>query len=209
MFSGNPNAGNQFGSGLGGFLGGLFGDSGAPYQQGMDEYMRWANQAQNAQNPFWQAGTGAIPQFQEWLGGMKDPSGFINKMMGQYQESPWAKYQQDQSMRAAQNAGSASGMGGSTPMAQFMQENAQNISSKDMQNWLGNVLGTNTLYGQGLSGMMQGGQGAANALTNLFGQMGRDMGGAQFGKGVAEQNDWWNMFGGLGKMLGGLGSFFL
>jgi len=74
--------------GLGSFLGGLFGDSGAPYDEAMQQYQKYGKMAEGVQNPFLQAGTGAIGDFQKWLGGMQDPSGFINKLMGQYQESP-------------------------------------------------------------------------------------------------------------------------
>jgi len=57
-------------------------------------------------------------------------------------------------MRAANNIGSATGMTGSTPMMQQAQQNAQNISSGDMQNWLSQVLGINNQYGQGEAGLM-------------------------------------------------------
>lgn len=194
----------EFGSGLGGFLGGLFGDSGAPYDKGMQQFTQFGNRAQQAQNPFMQAGTGAIPQFQQWLSGMQNPSGFINNLMGKYQESPWAKFQQQQAMRGAQNMGSASGLTGSTPLGQFMQQNARDISSQDMNQWLQNALGVNTQYGQGLGGLIQGGQGSANALTNLFSHMGDIMGNAAYGKEREGQQDWWNMLGGLGQMAGPL-----
>jgi len=200
---------NTFGSGLGGFLGGLFGDSGKPYEQAMDQYMQFGNKAQQFQNPFLQAGTGAIPQYQQWLSGMQNPSGFINNLMGKYQESPWARYQQQQAIRAGQNAGSASGLTGSTPMAQFMQQNARNISSQDMNQWLQNVLGINNQYGAGLGGLIQGGQTSANALTNLMSHLGDIMGEQAYNKSAASQNDWWNMLGGLGQMAGPLLGLFV
>jgi len=68
---------DQFGSGLGGFLGGLFGDSGAPYEKAMQQFTQFGNRAQQAQNPFLQAGTGAIPQFQQWLSGQQNPQGLF------------------------------------------------------------------------------------------------------------------------------------
>ena len=96
--------------------------------------------------------------------------------MGQYQQSPWARYQQQQAMRMANNMGSATGLTGSTPLQLQAQQNAANISSQDMNNWLQNVLGINTQYGQGQQNLMAGGQGAANALTSLYGDMGERMG---------------------------------
>lgn len=199
MFSsgGGLGFGPSMGGGIGGFIGGLFGDSGKPYEDAMDQYREWAKKAENTQNPFLQAGTGAIGDFQKWLNGMQDPSGFINKLMGQYQESPWAKYMQQQGVRAGQNAASASGMIGSTPFAQQLQQNAENISSQDMQNWLGRVLGINTQYGGGLNNLMGYGANAANQLTNMFNQMGGRMGEAAYGQRAGEQQDRNNLWGGL------------
>ncbi len=190
-------------SGLSGFLGGLFGDSGAPYDAAMDQYQQWGDKAQNAQNPFLQAGQGATGHFQDWLKGMQDPSGFINNLMGHYQESPFAKYQQQQSMRAGTNAASASGLTGSTPFAQQLQQNSSNISSQDMQGWLQNVLGINTQYGAGNQFLSAQGQNSANALTGLYGDMGQRMGEGAYGKKAGENQDFWNMIGGGLDLFGG------
>jgi hypothetical protein len=187
----DSNMGMAFG-GLGGLLGGLFGDSGSPYEDAMEQYQKWANQAQATQQPFLNAGHQAIPQYQAWLSGMQDPSKFINNLMGQYQQSPWAKYQQQQGMRAAQNMGSATGLTGSTPLQMQAQQNSQNISSQDMGNWLQNVLGINTQYGAGNQYLMGQGANAANALTNMYGNMGRQMGEAAYGKGAGENQDFMN-----------------
>lgn len=197
--------GNTFGSNFGNFLGGIFGDPSAPYKKAGKELDRYLPQAQGYQNPFYQAGVGAIPQFQQWLGGMQDPSQFINKMMGQYQESPWAKYEQDQAVRAGQNMGSGTGLTGSSALAQAMQQNAANISSQDMQNWLERVLGVNTQYGAGLGGMIGQGQGAANSLTNLLSDYMTNKANLAYGKESARQGQWGGLFNGLGGMLGQFG----
>lgn len=191
---------SMFAGGAGQLLGGLFGDSGAPYGAAMGQYRDWANKAQEAQNPFYNAGTGAIPKYQNWLDRMQDPSGFINGIMGGYQQSPWANYMQQQSMRAGQNAASASGLMGSTPFAEQMQQNAANISSQDMQNWLQNVLGINSQYGRGEQGLMQGGQNAANALANMYGNFGQRMGEAAYGREAGGQQDMWNTLGGAASL---------
>lgn len=199
----------NIGDDLSGFFGGLFGDSGKPYEDAMDQYKEWAGKGQAVQNPFLNMGTGAIPQFQQWLGGMQDPSAFINRLMGQYQQSPWAKYQQDQAMRSGMNAASASGLMGSTPFLQQAQQNAGNISSQDMQNWLSQVLGINTQYGSGLQNQITGGQNAANSLTNMFSNVGQQMGEAAYGKRAGENQDRNNMWGGLFNLAGDVGQMFL
>jgi len=184
-------------AGIGQILSGLFGDSGAPYEDAMKQYEKWGQKGQEAQNPFMNMGKQAIPQFQEWLQGQKDPSSFINHLMNGYQESPWAKYQQDQSSRRFGNSGSASGMTGSTPLMQAEQQNMHDISSQDQGSWLDRVLGVNTQYGNGLNSQIQGGQHAADSLTNLFGDMGNRMGEAAYGKKAGEQQDRNSIWGGL------------
>ena len=185
------------GSQIGQILQGIFGNSGKPYESAEKELGDFYNRARDVQNPFLNMGKEAIPQFQEWLKGMKDPSGFINNLMGKYSESPWAKYQQEQALRASGNMGSASGLNGSTPMSQFNQENARNISSQDMNQWLQNVLGINTQYGAGQNAMIQGGQHAADALTNINSEFGKAIAGMQFGKRAGEQQDRNSIWGGL------------
>lgn len=196
----------MFGSGLGGFLGGMFGDSGAPYDQAMQQYQQYGDKAQATQQPYLNAGQGAIGDYQKWLQGQQDPSGMINNLMGQYQASPYSQYLQQQAMRGGQNAASANGLMGSTPMMEQMQQNAGNIASQDMNQWLQNVLGINTQYGQGQQNLMTGGQNAANSLTNMYNNMGQQMGQGAYGQEAGKQQDFWNTIGGG---IGMLGSFFL
>lgn len=194
--------GNQnFMGGMGQFFGGLTGNSGAPYQAGMDQLQKYFSQAQGLQNPFYNAGTQAIPQYQNWVNSMSHPTDFINGMMNQYQESPWAKFQQQQGIRSAQNIGSANGLANSTPMTQFAQQNAQNISSQDMNQWLQNVLGVNTQYGSGLNNQMNMGQNAANSMTNMLSQMGNSMAQGAYGQSAGQQQDHNNIIGGLMNMF--------
>ncbi len=191
----------DFGSSLGQFLGGAFGDSGKPYEKAMDQYRNALGPAQGYQNPFYNAGKGAIGPYQDWLGSMKDPSQFINSLMSHYQESPFARFQQQQGVRAAQNLGSASGLTGSSALSQQAQQNAQNISSQDMQTWLANVLGINTQYGAGQAGLMSGGRHAGDILSQLMNQFGQNMAHAAYGKQAGKNQDRSNMIGGATGML--------
>jgi hypothetical protein len=186
----------MFSSGLGGLFGGLFGNSGKPY----DAYQQWAEKAAQQQQPYTQAGAQGLNNYQEWLNSQKNPTEFINGLMGDYNESPYAQYQQKQSLRAGQNAASASGLSGSTPLMQQLQQNAGNISSQDQNQWLQNVLGINTQYGQGQQNLINGGQNAANSLGNIYNNQGEAAYGGQAGK----QQDFWNTVGGG---LGIFGSF--
>jgi len=207
----NGGYGSPIGGGIMQFLGGLFGHSDDPYKEAQKAYQQYFNQATNAQQPYTEAGQNALGKYQNWLQGQQNPSDFINNLMNQYQESPWAKYSQQQSIRAGQNAASAGGLSngmggaglGSTPFAQQLQQNAQGISSQDMQNWLGNVLGINTNYGQGLQNLIGGGQNAANSLSNLYNTGGENMAGFAYGKQAGQNQDFSNILGGLGHLFFG------
>lgn len=191
---------NPMAAGLGSLGAGLFTDAGAPYQAAMAPFNQYMGQATGAQNPFYQAGTGAINNYQNWLGSMQNPSGFINDQMKNYQVSPWAQYQQQQATRAAQNMGSAEGLTGSSPLMLQAQQNSQNISSQDMQNWLQNVLGINTQYGSGMGNLMGQGANAANQLSNLYSQQGIGMGNLAAGQQAGQNQNVGNIWGGIGSL---------
>jgi hypothetical protein len=193
----------NFGGGLGGVLGGLFNNSGRPYQKASDAYGQGFGQAQQSQQPFYNAGVNSIGTYQDWLNKMSNPSGFVNNLMSGYQESPWAKFQTDQALRASNNQASAEGLIGSTPLAQRNADYARNISSQDMGNWMDRVLGVNTQYGQGVNNVMTGGQNAANNISNLQSMLAQLQGGAAFGQAQGEQKDRSGIIGGLLKMFMG------
>ena len=194
----------MFTGGLSGLFGGLFGNTNKPYDDEMKQYRDWVTKAQGTQQPYIDAGTGALGNYQSWLDSQKDPSKFINDQMGNYQESAHARNLQQQSMNAGQNAASASGLMGSTPLMQQLQQNAGNISSQDQNQWLQNVLGINTQYGQGQQNLINGGQNSANTLTGLYNDMGGRMGQASYNKGAAHEQNKWNT---IGSGIGILGSF--
>lgn len=189
----------DFLNGFESFLNGIMGQNRQPYSKGMDEYRNWLNQAQGVQQPYYEAGQRGLGNYENWLNTQKDPSKFINDQMQNYQQSPYNTYLQQQSQNAGQNAASASGLLGSTPFLQQQQQNAANISQQGMNDWLQNVLGINTQYGQGQQNLMGVGQNAANSLSNIYGQAGKDLGQATFGRERAGQQDLWNIInGGLG-----------
>jgi hypothetical protein len=196
---------DMFSGGLGQFFGGLFGHSDRPYKNAMDEYNKWMQKGEGAWNPFLQAGQGAIGDYQNWLKGMQNPGDFVNNLMGQYQESPYTHYLQQQSQRAGTNMGSASGLSGSSALAQQMQQNAGNIAQQGLDSWLKDALGINQMYGQGQGNLMQGGQNAANALGGMYQNAGNFMGAGAYNQQAGRQNDFGNMMNGGFGILGGLG----
>ena len=72
-----------------------------------------------------------------------------------------------------------------------------------MNQWLQNVLGVNTQYGQGQQNLISGGQGAANNISNLLAQLGISMGQGAYGQRAGENQDRSNIIGGLLKLFTG------
>lgn len=203
MMAAMSQGNNNMMGGASQFFSGLFGNSGAPFEDYGKEYEKYANQGASYQNPFYNAGTKAVGDYQDWASSQKDPSGFINSLMSKYQQSPWAKFQMQQGQNAANNAASASGMMGSTPYMQASQDYAQNISSQDMSSWLDHVLGVNTQYGQAENNLMTGGQNSANILSQLKQLLGQNMGEAAYGQQAGNNFDTSNMVSGGLKFLFG------
>ncbi|SRR5579872_6904809 len=208
--SGNPltaMGGNSpmgtFGQALPGFLQYFFGNSGAPYREARNAFTPFFNEAKGYQQPFYNQGVNAMGGYNDWVNSMKNPSDFINNLMSKYQESPYAHNLQQQSIRAGQNIGSAEGTIGSTPMQMQLQQNASNIASGDMNQWLQQVLGINTNYGGGLKNQMDTGQHAADFLSQLLSQGADYMGSAAYGEEAGRQNDKNSLWAGIGKLFGG------
>lgn len=193
--------GDKYGLGASMFAGGLYGST-QPYDAALGSLNQSWQQAQGYHQPYWQAGVNALPGINNWLQGMQNPSGYVNDLMGQYQQSPWAKFQTQQGTRAANNAASANGLIGSTPLAQANADYARQISSQDMQSWLGNVLGINSQYGQGMFNLAGMGQNSANSLTNYLSEQAKAQAQMSAAQGQASNNDMWNMGAGLAQLAG-------
>lgn len=183
---GGGGGGGQ-GGGLLQFLGGLGHNSAKPYAEGQREYDKYAQ-------PWSTAGRNALPGYTNRINQMGDTNGFYNSIMNNYNESPMARFQQQQGMRAAQNMGSASGLTGSTPLMQQAQQNAQNISSQDMQRFFENQMGINRDYLSGQNNLLNYGFTSDQNAAPWMGE-------AAFGKEAGHQQDSSNMIGGIMQML--------
>jgi len=193
----------DFGAGLGSFLGGLFNDYEAPYDEAGEAARPWYDRAAGEFEPYSQFGQRGMGKFEDWMNGMKDPSGFINNLMNNYQESPWSRFSKDQAMRGGMNAASAAGTIGSTPFSNEMAQQSAGISSQDMQNWLSQVLGINSQYGQGWQNAINTGANAAGGRANIFNNRGEMEAGIAGNKAAGRNQRWNDIFGGIGNMAGG------
>jgi len=193
---------------LGDFFSGqnsLGGDASKPYQDAMKQYQHYGQLATDQQQPYYQAGQQGLGNYQGWLNNMKDPNEFINHIMSGYQQSPYAKNLQQQSLGAAQNAASASGLLGSSPFMGAVQDNAGNIANQDMHQYLSDILGINTEYGAGEQRLAGMGQHSADILSQLYQGQGEQMGSAAYGARAGQEQNRANNFGFLGSLGGILG----
>lgn len=114
-----------------------------PYRKGgLEDYNKYRNYAdQFGKNlaPFAGAGNWQYGQIN------KSPMDYYNQIMQGYNQSPQAKYEQEQAMRAANAGGAASGMLGSGAYQKAIQQNASDISARDQQRYFGNVMGSNQM----------------------------------------------------------------
>lgn len=191
------------GGAISGVLQGMFGNSGDPYKKAIDAYNTGMQPAIGGFNPYTQAGSGAIGQYQDRINQMQDPVAYNNSIMNQYQQSPWAKFQIEQGIRSANNAASASGMQGSGAEQKALADYAQGISSRDQQQFFQNAMGTNQNYQQMLQQLMANGLTAQQAQSYLQSQLAQAQAGAAFGQAQGQQNDLNSLFGGIGAWLGG------
>jgi hypothetical protein len=184
--------------------------------QGMGQQQGYANQGVGYYSPFYQAGAGALPNYQNALNQGADPSSYLNNLMSQYQQSPDLQNQINAGISAANNANSASGMLGSTQASKDAASYAEGMRSQDMQNWLSHALGLRQEYLGGEQGLGQMGFNSAAGIGNIFNNLNQDIGQGYGGIGQtyvdqqAQQNNRWNSLGGLlGKGLGLAGGWAL
>lgn len=108
-------------------------------QQDYEAYRRYAaGQNQNLQ-PYSGAGNYQYGQINQ------SPQDYYSHIMQGYSESPQAKYEQEQALRASGAGAAASGMLGSGAFQKGLQQNAADISARDQQRYFGNVVGTNQM----------------------------------------------------------------
>jgi hypothetical protein len=196
----------------------------------MDQMNKQYGSAQSRIAPYGQIGMTGMQDYTSRLNQMKDPTGFMNNIMSQYQSSPWATFQTKNMMDTLNNNAAASGSLDSGALQKRLMQYGQGITSQDQQNYLQNALGINNQYLSGEQGLGQMGANTALQQGNWDIGQGKDIAGllgnlgqAQFGEKSTEGQAWqqllglgagWlsspigqngNPFGGIGKSGGGSG----
>lgn len=120
--------------------------------QGMGSRTDWEKRAEDMLGPYVKDPR-LMNQYENAIAGGADPAALYNKYASSYQESPFAKAQQQAGMNAIQANQAASGMHGSGAEMKDLQENAQRISSADEQDYISKLLGIHSNYLNELGGI--------------------------------------------------------
>lgn len=186
-------------------LEGMFGyqnpaDAGMPYLNGIQGQMG------QYYNPYMQAGQQAInPLMQQYQSLMNDPSGKMNQIGANFQQSPGYQFNMNQAMAGANSGAAAGGMLGTPANQQQNATLAHNLANQDYGQYMDRGMG---MYNQGLGGMnnmMQTGYGASNemaqALANsMLSQAGMAYAGSN-NQNAANQSMWGNIAGLAGALF--------
>lgn len=125
--------------------------------------------AHQTYDPYIERGNKAYESFSPILEQMtQDPTEFLNKMMGKYEQSAGYQQQLKDALRAASNTAAAGGMRGDLADVSNQAGIAGRISAEDQQNWLRNVMG---LQSQGLAGQQGLYDRGYSASTGLGGDL--------------------------------------
>lgn len=120
-------------------------------------------------NPFINRGAGAGDTLQGEYGKLLNPTSFMDSIMKNYSLSPGATYERDQLTKGIGNTAAAGGYAGTPEHQRQYGEAADQIMSRDQQQYLQNALG---IYGQGLGGeenFFNTGYNASSSLADLLG----------------------------------------
>ncbi len=149
-----------------------------PAGAAMPYFDKAAGTVKEYMSPYADRGGRAGGILEEQFGQMsQDPAKFMEGIMQGYEPSKYYQMMQDRLSTAAANTAAAGGMRGSGQESTRQQEITEGLLSKDMQQYLQNVLG---IQGTGLSGEQglygtgfNAAQGLAGDLSNIYGTQGQ------------------------------------
>lgn len=164
----------------------------AGYQDPSRNAMKDLDQIPGQINPYYkpysEAGQRQIGNLESQYGQMtNDPGGMVNKIGGNYQQSPGFKFALQQALQGSGHAAAAGGMAGSPQHEQQNMGIATNLANQDYNTWLQHALG---LYGSGVQGeqdLMHEGYGAGNEYAQSTGNNLQSKANLKFG-GAQSQN---------------------
>ncbi len=139
---------------------------------------------------------------QPYINAGMNPTATLANFGSGYQASPGYQYNVDQATKAANNAAAAGGYIGSPQQQEYMAHQIGGLASQDYNQYLNNIMGIyNTGYGASM--------GATNTLSDMLKSQAQLAYANAANQAAAKNNKSGGFLGGLGKVLGGIGSFFL
>lgn len=175
------------------------------YRRAGQETERSFNQAQQFLEPYRQQGQDVYPQLQSAMQKLMNPAQFESEMIGQYEESPYSKFEREKAQNLGLDAASSMGLLGSTPALQALQAGGNRIAAEDRERFIdrmmkkylaGAEIGQN-IYSQ------------SNQFANTMGQniinQGANRAGAKFSELAAPGNMMGNLIGLAAMMYGNKG----
>lgn len=120
-------------------------------------------------DPFVNQGKEAGNTLQGQYTRMLDPQAFLDEIMGHYKTSKGAQYEQDKLSRGIGATAAAGGFAGTPEHQREYGEMASDINSRDMQQYLQNILGIQGTGLQGEQGFYNKGYEASGSLADLLG----------------------------------------
>jgi len=174
-------------------------------RQAQDIMRQYYGEAKGYMQPFYDTGIQSMGKYSSRLDEMSDPLAFYQKMLTGYNTSPQAKFQQDQAMKASNQSAAAAGMLGGGAQQKALADYTQQLTSRDQQQWLNNMLGINSQYMGGESALMGQGFNAGQQIGNWGMQTGSDLASLMGAIGKAQAAGDVSNASGINKMIGALG----
>jgi hypothetical protein len=175
---------------------------GRGYENSQDELNKHYQEGQGYLQPYNQHGLEQYGTLLEFIDSLKNPGNLLDKFSNGYQESDYAKNQEQIAQEHGLNAATALGLNGSNTALNAIQRGTSQIGMQDKENYLNRILDT-YIKGAGLSsGLYNTGANMASNLSNNASRMGEDSANLSFGR----ENAGGNTLGTLLGLIGGLGT---
>ena len=112
-----------------------------------------------ALQPYIGAGKRSLGKYESGLDEMRDPQEYLSQLLGGYEQSPFAKQQEEAGMGSLERSAAMTGMQGSGAEKMALERQSQQISQADQQRYLDNLYGIHSQYLGGESNIAQMGLG--------------------------------------------------
>lgn len=198
------------------------GDISQGYNNAINTYSQYLDKVNQLFSPYMDQGKYAGNQMQgmgdaqyaQYMNMMGAGPGGTGNWMTQYTASPWAQYQTDVGTQAANASAAASGMLGSGQNQRSTATMAEDIASKDRQQYYEDMMGMGHAAQGNYQPLFSTGAGMASQLGGYTYDTGANIGKAQIGQGsanaygdIADMQAINGMIGaGAGALSGGMGS---